>query len=52
MKWNHLPVAGGLYDQDPILLDQWAYLFELQAEEREKEQERQERERKNNTKLR
>ena len=52
MKWNHLPVAGGLYDQDPILLDQWAHLFELQAEERQKEAEKQKQEQKRNTKTR
>ena len=44
MKWNHLPVAGGLYDQDPQLLDEWGHLFELQAEERKRQQEQQERE--------
>jgi hypothetical protein len=28
MKWNHLPVAGGIYDQDPRLLEQWAVIFD------------------------
>lgn len=27
MKWSHLPVAGGLYDQSPVLLEQWRYIF-------------------------
>jgi hypothetical protein len=37
MKWSALPVAGGLYDQHPKLLDQWAYIFARQAEERDRE---------------
>lgn len=41
MKWNHLPVAGGIYDQHPKLIDEWMILFELQAKHREKEQQRQ-----------
>lgn len=27
LKWTHLPVAGGLYDQHPDLLAQWRYIF-------------------------
>jgi hypothetical protein len=27
MDWNHLPMAGGLYDQNPELLERWRYLF-------------------------
>lgn len=27
MKWAHLPNAGGLYDQDPDLLDRFEYIF-------------------------
>lgn len=42
MKWAHLPNAGGLYDQDPDLLDQFRYIFsarsEHDAEERKKEE--------------
>ena len=41
MKWSHLPVAGGLYDQDPDLLDKFEFIFRAisqhEAEEREKE---------------
>lgn len=41
MKWSHLPVAGGLYDQDPDLLDKFEFIFgELDAEEARKEEER------------
>lgn len=41
MQWSHLPVAGGIYDQSPKLIDEWAVLFNIQAEvekEREKKQ--------------
>jgi hypothetical protein len=30
-KWAHLPVAGGIYDQHPLLIDEWGLLFEIQA---------------------
>lgn len=32
MRWAHLPVAGGLYDQHPELLDQWQVIFRLENE--------------------
>ena len=31
MDWNHLPVAGGLYDQHPRLLDEWAVIMPIDA---------------------
>lgn len=41
MKWNHLPVAGGLYDQHPKLLEDFRYIFAARnAHEAEKEQKR------------
>ena len=40
MKWNHLPVAGGIYDQHPQLLEEWSYIFEKKAEEEERERQR------------
>lgn len=43
MKWSHLPVAGGLYDQHPKLLDEWRIIFQIRAEieaKRAKEDER------------
>lgn len=43
MKWNHLPVAGGLYDQHPKLLERWLYIFGKRAEQQEKERKEQER---------
>ena len=47
MEWAHLPVAGGLYDQHPQLLDEWLIIFQAKAEEEAKEQERRKREAKN-----
>jgi hypothetical protein len=43
MKWNHLPVAGGLYDQHPQLLDEWSYIFQVKAENEQRELEKQKR---------
>ncbi len=47
MKWSVLPVAGGLYDQHPDLLEQWSVIFSRrnaheakQAREREQEAKR------------
>ena len=38
MKWNHLPVAGGIYDQDPDLLNGFQILFnERHIAEKEEE---------------
>jgi hypothetical protein len=49
MNWSHLPVAGGLYDQHPDLLDAWRYIFGVRAEHEKLEQERRERESKRST---
>ncbi len=27
MKWSHLPLEGGIYDQDPRMVDQFEYIF-------------------------
>lgn len=41
MKWSHLPVAGGLYDQHPQLLEEWEVIFsEVAAYEAEQEAKR------------
>lgn len=45
MKWNHLPLAGGLYDQDPELLDGFGIIFHERAEHDRKEHEEEERKR-------
>lgn len=44
MKWSHLPNAGGLYDQDPELLDGFRYIFSVRAEHEAEEQRQRERE--------
>lgn len=31
MKWNHLPVPGGVYDQDPEFIDGIQLIFEAQG---------------------
>lgn len=43
MKWAHLPNAGGLYDQDPELLDGFRIIFY----ERSKHEEAEAKKRKN-----
>ena len=45
MKWNHLPVPGGIYDQDPELLRRWRIIWEAQDDRERAEQARQKRER-------
>jgi len=47
MKWAHLPVAGGLYDQHPQLIDEWDILFEMDAHYQLQRQRQQEAEMKN-----
>lgn len=32
MNWAHLPVAGGLYDQHPQLMEEWEYIFIRRSE--------------------
>lgn len=32
MNWCHLPVAGGLYDQHPELLNQWLQIWSAKHE--------------------
>lgn len=45
MKWAHLPNAGGLYDQDPILLDRFQIIFGAITEHEKREREEEERKR-------
>lgn len=33
MRFANLPVAGGIYDQHPVLIDEWQVLFGLKAED-------------------
>lgn len=46
MKWAHLPVAGGLYDQHPLLMDRFAYIFSEQAKHEEAQRKKEEADRK------
>jgi hypothetical protein len=39
-QWNHLPVAGGLYDQHPKLLEEWQVIAEAKAKHEEREEKR------------
>jgi hypothetical protein len=43
MEWHHLPVAGGLYDQSPILLDNWQIIRQVEAEARDRDMKERER---------
>ena len=42
MKWAHLPVRGGLYDQNPELLDGFMFIFGKRAEQQEAERKKDE----------
>lgn len=43
MKWSHLPVAGGIYDQHPLLMDKFQIIFQTRAEIEAKRQQEEER---------
>lgn len=43
MDWSVLPVAGGLYDQHPRLIDEWTVIFGIKARVEKEEQAKQER---------
>jgi len=43
MKWAHLPLPGGLYDQHPKLIDQFQILWQEMAKEEKAKQDRQKR---------
>jgi hypothetical protein len=38
MEFRHLPVAGGIYDQNPEMLDRFQYIWMKLNEQREKEE--------------
>jgi hypothetical protein len=44
MRWNHLPVPGGIYDQHPKLLEQFQTIFQRLAVEEQREADRRKRE--------
>jgi len=39
-SFKHLPMAGGLFDQNPQLLDRFLYILHAQEEQRKKEDSR------------
>jgi hypothetical protein len=43
MKWNHLPVSGGVYEQDPLLMDKFMYIFSERSLHEEREAKKKER---------
>jgi hypothetical protein len=43
MNFSVLPVAGGLYDQHPALLEQWEMIMSAEAAEEKKKQDREAR---------
>ena len=49
MKWNHLPEEGGIYNQDPDLLEGFLYIFAKRAEHEEEENKKREREKNRTT---
>ena len=53
MNWCHLPEPGGLFQQNPILLERWEYIFLERAafEEAKRKQEERERKAKGNARL-
>lgn len=52
MGWAVLPVAGGLYDQHPLLLEQFMFIFAERGEQERIEQERRERQMRSKTRTR
>ena len=40
MKWTHLPVDGGIYDQHPKLMDEWMEIMEIDAAVQKREHEK------------
>jgi hypothetical protein len=44
MKWAHLPVAGGIYDQHPQFVDEIRFIFAERDKAREEDAKRREQE--------
>lgn len=38
MKWNHLPVKGGIYDQHPQMLDDFQVIENIRVDAENKRQ--------------
>jgi hypothetical protein len=43
MGWNHLPVAGGIYDQHPKLLEGFETIFRKKGEHERREADKKQR---------
>lgn len=52
IKFTHLPVDGGLYDQHPDLIEQWEVIMEAEAARKKRDSEKQEAEMRRNTRRR
>lgn len=37
-EFKHLPVAGGIYDQHPVLLQKFLYIMEQQRQQEKREE--------------
>lgn len=46
MEWTALPVAGGLYDQHPQLVDEWLHIFARRGAHEERKRKEQEQKQK------
>lgn len=49
MKWAHLPVAGGLFDQSPQFIEETRYIFQERNAYQAEQQRKQEAEQKRNS---
>jgi hypothetical protein len=43
MKWAHLPVAGGIYDQHPQFIEEMRWIFQRRNEVQEQKRKAEER---------
>lgn len=42
MEWNHLPMAGGLYEQHPKLLDDFEIIMHIDSQVQDKKNKKRE----------
>lgn len=49
MNWAHLPVAGGIYDQHPELLENFRYIFSKKSEYEKEKHRREQNERRSSS---
>lgn len=48
-RWTHLPNPGGLYDQNPQLLEDFLLIAGIEGEEQERKRKKEERSQRNRT---